>query len=344
MRKGPHYRKLPGHRRGFLRGSSMWLGPDYLLLVRSLRFREEYKRYYFRDIQAIVTAEAPRFHISTRFAAIAALLLTAWPFVLAAPARLGISSAGMLGGMAAVVALAWFLVSGFFSCRCRIYTAVSCDDLPSVYRTWTARKFLLTVEPLIQQAQGSLEASWVRAVGEWNIGPRETSAAPAPAFDSPLAARASFPMIGSAALIASLFADAIWNTITLHSNERWTQVTNGLLTLVEAGAAIVVIAHHFRARPGQGKDHRSKASKAMQRLAIATLTVMAGFSYLSPFAYAWIAGVQASAGGRPIEVTLPIDPYLHQIDAVLAAVLGLVGLAIIWYHREDDSGIIYPSS
>ena len=328
MKKGPHYRKLPGHRRGFLRGSSMWLGPDYLLLVRSLRFREEYKRYYFRDIQAIVTAEAPRFHISTRFAAIA-------------PAGPGISSAGMLGGMAAVVALAWFVVSGFFSCRCRIYTAVSCDDLPSVYRTWTARKFLLTVEPLIQQAQGSLEASWVRAVGEWNIGPRETSAAPAPAFDSPLAARASFPMIGSAALITSLFADAIWNTITLHSYERWTQVANGLLTLVEAGAAIVVIAHYFRARPGQGKDHRSKASKAMQRLAIATLTVMAGFYYL---AYAWIAGVQASAGGRPVEVTLPIDPYLHQIDAVLAAVLGLVGLAIIWYLREDDSGIIYPSS
>ena len=40
-----HYRKLPGHRRGFFRSSSAWLGPDYLLAVNSIRFREEYKRY-----------------------------------------------------------------------------------------------------------------------------------------------------------------------------------------------------------------------------------------------------------------------------------------------------------
>ena len=64
------YRKLPGRRRGFIFGSSVWMGSDHLLLVKSARFREEYKRFYFRDIQAIVTANAPRFHISTRAALI----------------------------------------------------------------------------------------------------------------------------------------------------------------------------------------------------------------------------------------------------------------------------------
>ena len=67
------YRKLPGRRRGFLFGSSVWLADDHLLLVKSARFREEYRRFYFRDIQAIVTADAMRFHLSTRSAAIGAL-------------------------------------------------------------------------------------------------------------------------------------------------------------------------------------------------------------------------------------------------------------------------------
>ena len=81
------YRKLPGHRRGFLRGASLWLGSDHLLSVKSLRFREEYKRFYLRDVQAIVVAQCPRFHLSTRSSAIACLwvavflstrLLAAW--------------------------------------------------------------------------------------------------------------------------------------------------------------------------------------------------------------------------------------------------------------------------
>ena len=65
------YRKLPGTRRGFIQKSSVWAGPDHLLLVRGSRFRDEYKRFYYRDVQAMAVARAPRFHVSTRLAAIA---------------------------------------------------------------------------------------------------------------------------------------------------------------------------------------------------------------------------------------------------------------------------------
>src|SRR5262245_8839174 len=34
--------------------SSLWIGKDHLLSVNSRRFIEEYKRFYFRDIQSIV--------------------------------------------------------------------------------------------------------------------------------------------------------------------------------------------------------------------------------------------------------------------------------------------------
>src|SRR4051794_25041567 len=72
------YRKLPGHRRGLINGSSVWLGPDHLLLVKSQRFKEEYKRFYLRDIQAIAIARCSRFHLSSRTLVLGFL----WLFVL----------------------------------------------------------------------------------------------------------------------------------------------------------------------------------------------------------------------------------------------------------------------
>ena len=161
------YRKLPGQRRGFIFGSSVWMGSDHLLLVKSARFREEYKRFYFRDIQAIVTAKAPRFHISTRAALIGACGVR----------RFGIAGGGghprhrgsrgsRSGSSARGWRIAWVYVSAFRSCRCRIYTAVSSDELPSLYRTWTARRFLARVEPAVAQAQGAIEGNWAEAVEE----------------------------------------------------------------------------------------------------------------------------------------------------------------------------------
>src|SRR5437016_13358775 len=47
------YRRLPGKQRGWIRKSSLWEGEDHLLLVRGTRFAEDYRRFYYRDIQAI---------------------------------------------------------------------------------------------------------------------------------------------------------------------------------------------------------------------------------------------------------------------------------------------------
>src|SRR6185503_16307515 len=54
------YRRLPGRESGLLSYSRLWLGPDHLLLARTTFFSEEYKRFYFRDIQAIVMRKTRR--------------------------------------------------------------------------------------------------------------------------------------------------------------------------------------------------------------------------------------------------------------------------------------------
>jgi len=46
------YRRLPGNAAALASYHRLWLGPDHLLAVRSVGFSEEYKRFYFSDIQA----------------------------------------------------------------------------------------------------------------------------------------------------------------------------------------------------------------------------------------------------------------------------------------------------
>src|SRR5580692_5234709 len=156
------YRRLPGHRHGLISGSSLWMGSDHILLVKSAWFREEYKRFYLRDIQAILVAPCARFFISLPVVFMALAGLFAITFLRSpATARWGVGLA--------VVGAAWVAVSAGWSCRCRLYTAVSKDDLPSLYRTWTARRFLRQVQPRIHEVQGIQEvygpgsAGWAEA-------------------------------------------------------------------------------------------------------------------------------------------------------------------------------------
>jgi hypothetical protein len=158
------YRRLPGRRRGILRGASVWIGDDHLLSVKSYRFREEYKRFHWREVQAIIVAKAPRFHISTRSLLVGAL----WLFVYLSAsvnARFKFLTPALYT-VAAVLVAGWLLISAAFSCRCRILTAVSQDELPSIYRTWTARRFLRKVEPGIADVQGRVEGNWAAVLEE----------------------------------------------------------------------------------------------------------------------------------------------------------------------------------
>jgi len=321
------YKKLPGQRRGFLRGASVWLGPDHLLLVRSLRFREEYKRYYFRDIQAIVMAQEPRFHISTRAAVLAVLCLPAF-----LTARTGILFSAWKAA-AVLLVLVWVLISALRSCRCRIFTGVSADDLPSLYRTWTAHRFLRLVRPLIEQAQGAHVTAPAETVASPVVGPREWSL-PEP-IPPPPRNQTRKALVVFALLTASLLADAIWSVLSLHSTAGWSQTVDAVLTLIEAGTAIAIIVHHYR---GQARG-------AMQKLAIATLVSIGIFFYGQTIAASVTAALEASASGQRATLSLPFNSSVREIGAVLAAVLGTVGVVIMLAGPEEPKDkIIYPSA
>ena len=328
MAEGIRYRKLPGQRRGFIRGSSVWLGPDHLLAVASLRFREEYKRYYFRDIQALVIADSPRFHLSTRAALIGYLWVVAFAATFAS--RYG---PPVMGGLGIALILAWIYVSATCSCVCRIHTAVSQDRLPSVYRVWTARKFLKAVEAEISKVQGSAEQLLTDAEAV-SIGP-PAAATDAAAATPPPVTPADEPRQTSLAfhlLLAGLFADALWHWFTLQYTFRAAGLVSNLLGFLEIGLSIVILVQyrHRRVRP------------AHQRLAIATLVGTGIIFYGTSAGIASVANVRAAATKQPVD-TRPALQIAEKINIGATLGLGLVGLLILVRGRpaaENPRSII----
>jgi hypothetical protein len=307
------YRKLPGRLRGIGFGASLWLAPDHLLLVRTRMFREEYKRFYLRDIQAIVMAARPRFHISTRCLAIALVWLFPWVFWLVLPAGFGI--AWWTGS--AILAGIWLVFSFFFSCSCRLYTAVSNDPLPSLYRTWTARKFLDEVQPWIDEAQGTLEANWAEAIESHAPGP--AAAAPATSSDSVAAPALQTHTAACLVLVVTLLAQSTLTLLTLHSVSNLIGWILTGLSLVQIVSAILVLIER----------HRRILRAAMQRVAIAVLVVQ-GLVYYIVTVSAAFANPGSYVGDAAFSrFMLPQFVLVREIAAGVYIVLAVIALVII---------------
>src|SRR5450631_2518161 len=134
----PLYRKLTSRRRSLLGYSQLWLGEGHLLLVRSSRLAENYKRFALQDIQAIVISDGPDLRAVQALAVLASL---GW-----AALALAVSSTFGQG---------FFAITGFFAltlaiidiargprCRCVLHTAVTREPLFPVSRRNASWKFL----------------------------------------------------------------------------------------------------------------------------------------------------------------------------------------------------------
>lgn len=167
----------------------LWLGPDYLLSVRATGYSEEYKRFYFRDIQAIVLrGSTGGKNWSLGFLTVAGLVgfisvLASDGFALAA----GLTLSG-----AFLVLLLIHLARGP-TCVCHILTAVQMERLPALSRVRLARSVMDRIRPMIEQAQ----AAGAPAAAATATTSSATAPAPAPGPVSAPAPAADAPSAGS---------------------------------------------------------------------------------------------------------------------------------------------------
>jgi hypothetical protein len=147
------YRRLPGTGYPiFGRRVQLWQGAEHILLVEWDGYREFYKRFEYRDIQAFTMCKtnAGRVYnavLGALFCILAALAIVTSDFDLKVFLLI---LAGVLG---------LFLLGSALSgptCRCSLRTAVQTHDLRSLRRLRRARKVLARLRPLIAATQGQL--------------------------------------------------------------------------------------------------------------------------------------------------------------------------------------------
>jgi len=165
-RQEREYQRLPG--RGRKRGgffaltptrASLWAGREHLLYVFSTGYTEEYKRFYYRDIQAIVTRKTNRGSAWNFLSALSLFL-----FALLALTRTTTTVAiifWILSGLSLLVLIGNLLLGP--TCICHLQTAVSREELPSLSRERNAMKAVTLLKPLIEGAQGMLTPEEIAA-------------------------------------------------------------------------------------------------------------------------------------------------------------------------------------
>ena len=128
------------------------MGDDHILAVDNQGFSEDYKRFYFSDIQAIITRKTKRGVV--------------WNIILAC--LMALSLAGALFPDDTPVRVFFWTLSGTFlvflvinllrgpTCVCHILTAVQEDLLPSLNRLRTAQKVINILRQTIDNVQGRL--------------------------------------------------------------------------------------------------------------------------------------------------------------------------------------------
>lgn len=152
------YTRLPGRRLLSLWGTdSLWLGKDHILSIRKRGYTEEYRRFYFGDVQAILVNQTVEGTIWTIVLGIIttallsvqgfAWLVWEWEF-----------EALILWGVLVFIFAALFLTNILKgpTCKSFIRTAVQMDPLPSLHRVRSARKMIERVRPYIEANQGSV--------------------------------------------------------------------------------------------------------------------------------------------------------------------------------------------
>lgn len=163
MAREKEYQRLPGwgtRRRGLFAAGRcrIWLGRDHLLCSDYAWYKEDYKRFYFRDIQAIIIRKTVGGKIVN-----------------------GILTGLAVPSLAAAIVLSdgfrifFFIIAAFFllfllintlygpTCVTRLRTAVQTEELPSLNRLWRARKVLARIRPIIAETQGGLVAEEIPA-------------------------------------------------------------------------------------------------------------------------------------------------------------------------------------
>jgi hypothetical protein len=301
------YMRLPGVRRGFLRKATLWEGRDHVLLVRGTRFVEEYRRFYFKDIQSLQLART--FRLGSIGWLITVPLICGWAALIIPWLR------------AAWVALAagYLLARLYFAkqngCCCYIQTAVSREELPSLFRVRAARAVFERLGQRIEKIQGTLPSDVEPLAGEAPISWPEAPASPhiaEPADNSRKAARSVY-------LALTAFLLFLVNAAQTYQNLKGPVQVTGSMWLALA-AILLIIAVGSASLASLLSALGIRKLKALRIWMVGSLFLIGAVLFLTLMLYPVVTLVAHSPARQQLW------GWAIGIDMALCAAFGLAGI------------------
>jgi hypothetical protein len=309
----------------------LWLGDDHLLQVESVGgYSESYKRFYFRDIQAIYLHKTRTWSTQNLvFGSLTGLLLL-WALSVKEPGvvvTLGIFS-GVFGLLLLVNALRGS------TCACHLRTAVHLEELPPLRRRRIAEKVLARLRPLIEAAQGSASAEAVAP----QYAALLANAGAMPAVPGQLLrtepALSAYRSQAHRILFIALLAEAVSGTL----NILLPGLPAVFLKIITGGVATCAVLIALV------KQHQSDLKLAVRALtwcagvfegirSLAGYVIMVGMAQGQQFDGTQWGYLKAFAQLRPLET-----PWLLAVQSVSAGVAGLFGASgLLLMRRKPET-------
>ena len=255
-KKTKEYRRLPGRKRHAFGFNTLYLGRDHLLLVSSRGMSEDYKRFYYRDIQAFITRKTVWGKAQNICLAVltVGLGLLSWYF--------DFEGGGLAWGFVAVfflIGLVGNLLMGPTSV-CHIQTEVQREKLPSLNRLRTARRAILRIRPYIEAIQGNLTPESL--AGARFSGTGALSQMPAPHLKS-------VSLLYHHLLFYLILASGAATALDVYYDHPALVLAATLLAMAIPALAILALV----------RQHDSNLGRSLQRITWASL-VYAGLTFL----------------------------------------------------------------
>ncbi len=296
------YRKLAGAS-GFLVRYRLWLGADHVLAVRTALFWEEYRRFYFRDIQALVLTEVENSGVY-------------WGYLIAGMAAvfalfLGFNGHPVYAVLAGIIALIVFLITySVPNCRVFVKTQVSWEHLRSLKRLEKAREAVAALRHEVEMVQGAYSATEA-------VGPVIESTRP------PTIIRHCDPRLHLALFVAMIAAFVI-----VPVRMRWT---SDIVDIISAGVVVGVIILGLAAAIRQ---HGSDVAKAV-RWVVLIAVVLWGIELVAAYGITVVAGARGAVRPNRVE---PWHTWYQKIEITGSGadvLFGAVGLALMAQTRRN---------
>jgi hypothetical protein len=162
------YRPLGRARKGLFRSSRLWLGTDHLLAATSICGFESYRRYYLRDIQALLVRPTAAGVIKTSVLAVITLAFLVPAYLIFAKARLLGQDLGLPAVVVSAPAVLILSIPGLIfllftlitlarglTCSVHLQTRPGLEPLKPLHYRRSTQRVLAELVPIITAAQAA---------------------------------------------------------------------------------------------------------------------------------------------------------------------------------------------